>query len=60
MRCCRGQSTMDLAHSIKNVSFKHTQIHKFWTSIRPQSLPFGFQAFILEYKALLNICDVFY
>ena len=26
MRCSRGQSTMDLAHSIKNVSFEHTQV----------------------------------
>ena len=33
---------------------------KFWTSIRPQSLPVGSQALILENKALLNICDVFY
>ena len=33
--------------------------HKFWTSIHPQSLPVGFQAFILEDQALLNICDVF-
>ena len=32
---------------------------KFWTSIRPQSLPVGSQALILENKALLNICDVF-